>query len=165
MKTTITALAKDQNMKSHLLKYVGIALIGCFFCASGYAQEREECRADIDVEFSLERKATGSVVHPRNTKDLVANPLVHSWTGLDGRSHVVSISYVGYASFQVAKGVKPNGAQLRPGHVFAVQVFSGRKGVTIETAETNVTKLIVYTQSPHALYEDEHITVTVQNKK
>ncbi len=155
------SILKDQNMKLHLLKYVGIAFIGCFFCASGNAQER----ADTDVEFSLERKATGAVAHERNTKDLVANPLVHTWTGLDGRSHVVSISYVGYASFQVAKGAKTNGEQLRPGHVFAVQVFSGKKGVTIESAEMNVTKLIIYTQSPQTLYEDEDISVTIRNQK
>lgn len=152
-------------MKSQLLKYVGIAFIGCFFCASGYAQQRAERRADIDVEFILEREATGAVAHERNTKDLVANPLVHTWTGLDGRSHVVSISYVGYACFQVAKGAKTNCAQLKPGHVFAFQVFSGRKGVTIETAETNVTKLIVYKQFPQTFYEDEDISVTIQNKK
>jgi hypothetical protein len=161
MKTTITALAKYQNMKLHLLKYVGIAFIGCFFCASGYAQER----ADIDVEFSLERKATGELSHKRNTKDLVTNPLVHTWTGLDGRSHIVSISYVGYAGFRVAKGAKKNGDQLSPGHVFAVQVVSGKKGVTIETAEENMTKLIVFTQSPQTLYEDKDISVTIRNQK
>lgn len=161
MKTTITALAKYQNMKLHLLKYLGIACIGCFFCASGYAQER----ADIDVEFSLERKATGALSHKRNTKDLVTNPLVHTWTGLDGRSHVVSISYVGYASFRVAKGANKNGDQLSPGHVFAVQVYTGKKGVTIETAEENMTRLIVYTQSSQTLYEDKDISVTIRNQK
>ena len=165
MKTTITAFAKDQNMKLHLLKYVGIALTGCFLCASGYAQEPGERPADTEVEFKLERKGSGAVTHERNTKDLVANPLVHTWTDLEGRSHVVSISYVGYASFQVAKDVKTNGAQLRPGHVFAVQVISGQKGVTIDTAEMNVTKLIVYTQSPQTLYEDEDVSVTIRNQK
>lgn len=148
-------------MKLHLLKYLGIAFIGCFFCASGYAQER----ADIDVELKLERKATGAVSHERNTKDLMANPLVHTWTGLDGRSHVVRISYVGYASFQGAKGAKKNGDQLSPGHVFAVQVYSGKKGVTIETAEENVTKLIVFTQSPQTLYEDKDFSATIRNQE
>lgn len=130
-------------MKLYIITAVGIAMIGSLICASVYAQEPAVRPADIDIAFELEHhpegKRGGSVSHERNTKDLAAHPLVHTLTGLDGRSHVVSISYVGYASFQIAKR---KDAQLKPGHVFAVQVFSGKKGVTIETAETNVTKLI-----------------------
>ena len=142
-------------------------MIGSLICSSVSAQDTATPPADIDVEFVMENheggKKGGSVIHSRSTKGLADAPLVNTITGLDGSSAVVTISYVGYVRFQVAKKAKND--QLKSGHVFAVQVFSGKKGVTLETAEKNVTKLLVYQKSPQILYEDDNITVTVRNKE
>jgi ABC-type antimicrobial peptide transport system permease subunit len=160
-------LARNSKMKSNLLTIIGIALIGSLICSMSSAQEPTDRSAPIDVEIVLEHrkdgKTGGAVTHPRNTKDLAASPLVNTLTGLDGRSSVVTISYVGYANFQVAENAKDE--QLRPGHVFAIQVFSGKKGVTIKSAKENVTKLVIYRQSPQTLFENQDVSVTIRNKK
>jgi hypothetical protein len=154
-------------MKSNLLTILGIALMGSLICSKSSAQEPAVRSAPIDVEFVLEHrkagKKGGSITHARNTKELATSPLVNTFTGLDGRSSVVTISYVGYANFQVAENAKDE--QLRPGHVFAVQVFSGRKGVTIKSAKENVTKLVIYRESPQTLFENQDVSVTISNKK
>lgn len=142
-----------------------IAMMAGLMCSSSPAQNPSAQPADIDVEFLMEHsedgKKTGSITHDRNTKKLAAAPFVNTFTDLKGRTSVVSISYVGYAGFQKAKNAKNE--HLKPGYVFAVQVFSGTKDVTIETTKRNVTKLVVYSNSPQVLYKDDQVTVTIRN--
>jgi hypothetical protein len=135
-------------------------------CSSSPAQEVAAKHPDIDVEFVFEHheggKKSGTISHERSTKELATSPLVNTFTGLSGRSSVVTISYVGYADFEVAKNVKNE--QLKPGYVLAVQVFTGEKGVTIKTAEKNVTKLVIYNHADQVLYQDDNITLTAGKK-
>ena len=113
------------------------------------------------IEHPKDEKKGGSASQTRSTKELAASPLVNTLGGLDGQSSVVIISYVGYANFEIA-GNGQHG-EVKPGHVFAVQVFSGKKGVTIKTAEKNVTKLGTYQNIPRVLHEDANVSVTIQN--
>ena len=157
-------------MKFTRMTPLAIVLAGSFVCATGLAKPPEPRPKHSDVEFVFETRKNGErkgeISHTRNTGDLALSPLVHTFTNQDGSSSVVTISYVGYANFQVAENRKKTDSESPgPGHVFAFQIFTGKKGVTIDTAETNITKLIVYQESPQSMYEDGEIAVTIRNQK
>lgn len=143
-----------------------LPVICCLTHAPSSAQEPTKRPKDIDVEFVMEQqfggKKGGGITHRRNTGEMAKAPLVNTFSGSDNRSAVVTIGYVGYADFKVVKGAED---QLQAGHVFSVQVFSGKKGVTVETAEKNVSKLVVFGRSSQVLYKDEDVTVTIRKKK
>ena len=154
-----------KTMTSNTMKISALITMTFLFCAASHAQVAVNQRSDVDVTFVIEHrkdgKRGGSVSHTRSTKDLAASPLVHTLVGLDDRSSVVIISYVGYANFEIAGNGKHG--EVKPGQVFAVQVFSGKKGVTIKTAQKNVTKLVTYQNIPQVLHEDANVSVTIQN--
>jgi len=154
-------------MKLSLLPILAIVLMGSLFCSRSAAQESTARSSHIDIEFVIEHqrdgKTRGSVAHPRNTKELEDSPLVQTFTGLNGRSAVVTIGYVGYAGFQVAEAAK--GVKIKPGHVFAVQVFSGEDGVTIKTAKENTSTLVIYHGPPQVIYKNEMVSVTIRRKE
>ena len=154
-------------MNSNWIEFFGIAMISTLVCAFSHAAEVAQPSVDTKLEFEMEHssagKKVGSITHTRSIEDLTGAPLVNRFNGLDGRSYMMTIRYVGYAKFEVSKEGKSD--QQKPGHVFAVQVLSGKKAMTIETAEKNETKLFVYEQSPQTLYEGEGLTVTIRNQK
>ena len=154
-------------MNASLRGLFGIAILNCAICAPSFGQGGPGSEPDVDVVIEIahrkDGKERGSVSHPRSVKQLKADPLVQTVTGLDKRSSVVTLSYVGYVNFKVAKNTE--GEQLTSGHVIAVQVFTGKEGVTAKTAEKSVTKLVVYNQLSQTLYQDDHVAVEMRKKE
>lgn len=149
---------------------LAVALTSSVICKVSSAHDAHPVPGPAEVEFVFGHREkgekSGEATQVRGIKDLVGAPLVNNFTSLDGNSSVVRISYVGYASFQVAENARnAESPPLKPGHVFAVQVFKGKKGVTNTTAEENATKLVIYQASPQTLYEDGDVSVTIRNKK
>lgn len=157
-------------MKSKILNLLGALIIGNLICLQSSAQSFNPKAKDIDLVFDIawkeKGKSLGSVKHEKNTEDLATFPLVHRVSGTDNHTHVVTISYVGYANFQPIKNAKKEKIpQLRSGYVFAVQVFYGEEGVTAKTAKNNSSKLIIYNSPSQIFYTDDSLTVTVSRKK
>jgi hypothetical protein len=156
-------------MKIEKLTTIAIAFASSLMCATGFAKDPEPRPEHRDAEFVFERhengKKQGEIIQERSTKDLAEAPLVNTFTSLDGSSSVVTIRYVGYADFHVDASAKnAKNEQVGPGHVFAVQILKGKKGVTIKTAEKNVTKLVIYQNSPQIMHQDGDVSVTIRNK-